>query len=55
MEISYLEEQVKQLKKREKEKDAEIEQLRKYVQTLTLERDTLEAKVAALTQGQIED
>ena len=55
MEISNLEEEVKQLKKSEKEKDAEIEQLRKYVQTLTLERDTLEAKVAALTEGQIED
>jgi len=40
-EISSLEEQVKKLKKSEKEKDAEIEQLKKYIQTLTLERDTL--------------
>ena len=53
-EISSLEEQVKSLKKSEKEKDAEIEQLKKFIQTLIIEKGNLEAKVIYLTQGQIE-
>jgi hypothetical protein len=54
-EISILEEQVRKLKISEKEKDNEIEELKKYIQTLTIERDTLEAKVALLTQGEIKE
>jgi hypothetical protein len=54
-EISILEEQVRKLKISEKEKDNEIEVLKKYIQTLTIERDTLEAKVALLTQGEIKE
>jgi hypothetical protein len=54
-EISILEEQVRKLKISEKEKDNEIEVLKKYIQTLTIERDTLEAKVELLTQGEIKE
>jgi hypothetical protein len=48
--ISDLEQQVETLKKSDQEKDAEIYHLKKYVETIFIEKKALEAKVNELTQ-----
>ena len=48
--ISDLEQQVETLKKSDQEKDAEIDHLNKYVETIFIEKKALEAKVNELTQ-----
>jgi peptidoglycan hydrolase CwlO-like protein len=48
--ISDLEQQVETLKKSDQEKDAEIDHLKKYVETIFIEKKALEAKVNELTQ-----